>query len=82
MDRRAFITAVALGTLTSVRIGAAQSAKVYLIGILSVVANPDLAGPKPRSPYGIALLRGLADRGYAYGRDFVDPASVPRTSDC
>jgi putative tryptophan/tyrosine transport system substrate-binding protein len=71
MDRRTFIAGAALGTLTSVRVGPAQAAKVYLIGILSVVATPDLAGPKPRSPYGTALLRGFADRGYAYGRDFV-----------
>jgi putative ABC transport system substrate-binding protein len=72
MDRRAFIAGLACGTITSIRAAPARSApRVYRIGILSVVATGDLAGPKPPSPYGVALLRGLSDRGYAYGRDFV-----------
>ena len=31
----------------------------------------DMVGPKPRSPVVAALLRGLQELGYAYGKDFV-----------
>ncbi len=68
MDRRAFIGSLALGTLAGLRVARAQPArKVYRIGILSVLATSDLAGPQPRSPFGTALLRGLGERGYVYG---------------
>jgi putative ABC transport system substrate-binding protein len=72
MNRRAFIGSLALATLAAARVARAQPArKVYRIGVLSVLATADLAGPEPRSPFGTALLRGLAERGYVYGQDFV-----------
>ena len=72
MDRRAFIGSLALGTLAAPRVARAQPArKVYQIGILSVLATGDLAGPRPSSPFGTPLLRGLGERGYVYGQHFV-----------
>jgi putative ABC transport system substrate-binding protein len=72
MNRRAFIGSLALGTLAAPRLARAQPArKVYRIGILSVLTTSDMVGPQPRSPFGIALLRGLGERGYVYGQHFV-----------
>src|SRR5215211_3415619 len=44
---------------------------VYRIGILSTAAASDLAGPQPRSASALAFLRGMRERGYAYGEHFV-----------
>jgi ABC-type uncharacterized transport system substrate-binding protein len=71
-DRRAFVASLALAALGTMPATQAQTErKVYRIGIASVDTTGDFAGPNPRSPYGVALLRGLSDRGYIYGRDFV-----------
>jgi ABC-type uncharacterized transport system substrate-binding protein len=74
MDRRVFVGSfAALATMT--RLARAQpSPKVYRIGILSLQATSE--APRRRSTE--ALLRGLSDLGYVYGRDFVTEI---RTSD-
>ena len=72
MDRRAFLTAFALGTLSAPRIAPAQpTRKVYRIGILGSALASEGAGPNPRSPSAGALLSGLRELGYAYGEHFV-----------
>src|SRR5262245_30404873 len=58
-----------------------QAGKVYQIGVIvpaaGVTATSDLAGPNPRDQRVAALLRGLYDLGYAYGKDFVtEPRSA------
>ena len=46
--------------------------KVYRIGVIaSSHSVADAMGPSPRNPYVAALLRGLHDLGYVYGRDIV-----------
>src|SRR5215813_6772705 len=66
IDRRAFLGSLAtLATMSRVA-GAQPSSKVYRIGILSLGATPGVSGPS-----GKALLQGLKDLGYVYGRDFV-----------
>jgi len=56
-------------------VGVAQG-KVARIGILSFAgATAELTGPERRRPSTVALLRGLPELGYVYGRDFV---SEPR----
>jgi len=79
MDRRTFFGGLAALATTS-RVALAQpSRKVYRLGILSLGA--DASGPSGR-----ALLQGLNDLGYVYGRDFVSeirggggkPESFPR----
>ena len=72
MERRAFIASVAAGTFTAPRIARAQPArKVYRIGILGLGPASEVPGPRPRSPSTKALLQGLSELGYVYGRDFV-----------
>ena len=72
MDRRAFITTLALGTLSGAQVAPAQpTRKVYRIGILGSAMASDGAGPNPRSPSMDALLRGLRELGYVYGEHFV-----------
>ena len=72
MDRRTFISRLALGTLAVPRAGPAQPArKVARIGILALPETSDLVGPQPRSPVHNALLRGLRELGYVYGEHFV-----------
>src|SRR5262245_7411648 len=77
MDRRAFIVSLALGTLAEPRATSAQPVrKVARIGIISggptaPMVGP-LDGPEAREvPFTAALLRGLRELGYVYGRDFV-----------
>jgi putative tryptophan/tyrosine transport system substrate-binding protein len=75
MERRAFVWSLVLGTLASARVAASQAApRISRIGILGVGAASEYMGPQPRSPFTIALLRGLRERGYVYGEHFVtDP---------
>ena len=67
MDRRAFVGS--LGAFATIpRTAQAQpTRKMYRIGILSLQAT----SAAPRRPSTEALLRGLSDLGYVYGRDFV-----------
>jgi len=73
MDRRVFISSVALGALAVPRTARVQPArKVFRIGILSALQpTSDMVGPQPPSPFVIALLRGLRELGYVYGEHFV-----------
>src|SRR5262245_31793077 len=72
MDRRAFITTLALGTFAGPQVAPAQrTRKVYRIGILGSAMASEGAGPNPRSPSIDALLRGLRELGYVYGEHFV-----------
>jgi putative ABC transport system substrate-binding protein len=73
MDRRAFIGSVALGTLVRPRAGAAQLArKVARIGIVGFAGtSAEMSGPDPTRPSVKALVTGLRELGYVYGRDFV-----------
>ena len=72
MDRRMFLSSLALGTLVGPHVLRARAAgKLYRIGILSVRATSDLVGPQPRSPSINALLRGLRELGYVYGEHFL-----------
>src|SRR4029434_9518520 len=53
--------------------------KVYQIGVIqSSGATGNLVGPNPRGQTLVALLQGLRDLGYVYGRDFV---TVPRSAE-
>ena len=67
MDRRAFFGSLATFATMSRAAGAQTSGKVHRIGILSLQATSEA----PRRPSTEALLRGLSDLGYVYGRDFV-----------
>ena len=73
MDRRAFIGSLALGTLGRPRAVVAQPArKVARIGIVGFAGtDAEMIGPDPMRPSVKALLLGLRDHGYVYGRDFV-----------
>jgi putative ABC transport system substrate-binding protein len=72
IERRAFVGGIAIGALAAPRIALAQSArKPYRIGVLSLRPASELSGPRPRSKASQALLQGLVDLGYVYGRDFV-----------
>src|SRR5262245_66446303 len=49
-----------------------KNGKVYQVGVIATsLATNDVVGPNPPSPTVGALLRGLRDLGYVYGRDFV-----------
>lgn len=78
LKRRTWIAAAALGAAP--RIVAAQPArKVARIGILgNVMTSADMGGPRTRSIYINALLRGLSELGYVYGEHFV---TVARSSE-
>ena len=69
-DRRSFLAGLA-ALAASGTAGAQPTRKVYRIGILGNAATLDLTGPQPRSPTANALLRGLRELGYVYGRHFV-----------
>ena len=72
MDRRAFIGSLALGTLALPRAAPAQPArKVYRIGVLGLGETAGMVGPQPRGPFSNALVRGLRELGYVYGKHFV-----------
>ncbi len=72
MDRRTFIRSSALWAIAVTRATLAQSPrKIYRVGILGPFVGSDIVGPEPRSPFVSALLRGLRELGYVYGKDFV-----------
>jgi putative ABC transport system substrate-binding protein len=76
MDRRAFFGTLALTIIPLPGAAAGQPTRgVARIGILSSgEETSDLAGREPRSTRVQALLRGLSQLGYVYGRDFVTEA--------
>lgn len=73
MDRRGLIGALVLGILSGPRVTSGGAGrKVYRIGILnSSGKTSDLSGLQTRSRSLNALLSGLQELGYVYGRDFV-----------
>jgi putative ABC transport system substrate-binding protein len=73
VDRRAFLGDLTVGILAMPGLARAQSArKIARIGILSFSSRTaDMVGPQPRRPSTIAFLRGMRERGYTYGQDFV-----------
>ena len=72
MDRRAFIGSVALGALASRAASAQPARKVARIGIVGFAGTTsEMSGPEPTRPSVKALLQGLRELGYVYGRDFV-----------
>src|SRR4051794_2240983 len=64
MDRRAVVALLAATAATWPRTGLAQSTKVHRIGLLS--GGPPVADAGEE---GAALIRDLAARGYALGRN-------------
>src|SRR5262245_25039485 len=76
MDRRAFIGSAALGAVLRPRATGAQPArKVTRIGVLSFAGTgSELSGPEPTRPSVKALVQGLRELGYVYGRDYVTEA--------
>jgi putative ABC transport system substrate-binding protein len=52
-----------------------QAGKVRLVGMIATSGSTAIAaGPTPPAPPAAALLQGLRDLGYVYGRDFVTEA--------
>ena len=80
VDRRTFISSLALGTLVVPHAARVQPArKVARIGLLGVGAKTsDMVGPQPTATTTSALLRGLLELGYVYGEHFV---TEPRGSE-
>jgi len=76
MNRRAFIGGTALGSLLRSRAAGAQPArKAARIGLFGFAGTAqEMSGPEPTRPSVKALLQGLRDLGYVYGRDFVTEA--------
>ena len=73
MDRRTFGGALVLTTVGMTGIARAQpTRRVHRIGIIVSAGPPsELIGPEPQSTSVSALLRGLRELGYVYGRDFL-----------
>jgi ABC-type uncharacterized transport system substrate-binding protein len=79
VDRRRFLLTSLAGVVAAPLAARAQSQtkKIYQIGVIvGAGATDDLPGPNPRNQSVAALLRGLRDLGYVYGRDFV---TMPRS---
>jgi putative ABC transport system substrate-binding protein len=78
MSARLVIPVLLLALAAPLVAGAqSQTAKVFQSGVIQT-STGDLAGPNPRSRTLVALLHGLRDLGYVYGRDFV---TVPRSAE-
>jgi len=74
VDRRTFLVWVA--ALSPSRLAGAQPAhKIARVGVITAgFTSAEMKGPNPSSATVGALLRGLRDLGYEYGKDFVtDP---------
>jgi hypothetical protein len=73
MERRAFLGHLALGAIATPGAVLAQPARrVFRIGVMSArLSASEIAGPEPRDPHAVALLRGLRELGYVYGEHFV-----------
>src|SRR4029079_11115617 len=80
MDRRKVMGSIGIAALAWPVSARAQPArKVARIGIISVGGpTSDMTGSLPRNRSVRAFLRGMAELGYAYGRDFV---TEPRGTD-
>ncbi len=73
LDRRRFAGAIAGAALAWPMSARSQSArKVARIGVVVIGGTSDeMTGPLPRNRNVRQFLRGMAELGYAYGRDFV-----------
>ena len=76
MDRRAFLGSATAAFLAAPLAAGAQPAgptgKIWRIGVIGfATTTADMAGPDPPYPFVKALLDGLRERGYVYGRHFV-----------
>jgi putative ABC transport system substrate-binding protein len=79
VDRRRLLLLLAGVLVAPLAVGAqSQMGKIHRIGVIvGAGASNDLPGPNPRNPSVAALLHGLRDLGYVYGRDFVTrPRSI------
>ena len=79
LNRRNFVGAIGWAASGwSISAHAQSARKVARIGIISIGGpTADMAGPLPRNPNVRAFLRGMAELGYVYGRDFVtEPRGV------
>jgi putative ABC transport system substrate-binding protein len=76
LDRRRFLLTSLAATLAAPLAAEAQQRnRPYRIGILShSFATSELVGPHPQSPYAAALLQGMRELGYEYGKHFVTEA--------
>jgi ABC-type uncharacterized transport system substrate-binding protein len=73
----AVILAVSLLSTPRGVVAQSQAGKIHHIGVIVGAGAPsDLTGPNPPNQSVAALLRGLRDLGYVYGRDFV---TMPRS---
>ena len=78
MRRREFLALVGSAAVSPIA-APAQLAKVARIGIVSIGGSTaDMMGPLPPNRTVRAFLRGMAELGYVYGRDFV---TEPRGTD-
>ena len=82
MERRAFIGTLAGGILTEpLAAKAQQPGKVYRIGVLAYSpSTADSVGPEPKNLYVGALLRGLRELGYVYGKHYVTGLAGPKAN--
>jgi putative tryptophan/tyrosine transport system substrate-binding protein len=72
MDRRTFLWGLAGGLSALPAAEAQQGSKVYRIGVLGLgQVTSAMTGPQPQSRWVKALLDGLSERGYVYGKQFV-----------
>jgi putative ABC transport system substrate-binding protein len=74
VDRRRFLLTSLAGVLAGPLAAGAQQAarKIARIGIIVPVATTsEMIGSEPKSPAVSALLQGLRELGYVYGRNFV-----------
>lgn len=80
MDRRKIVASIGILPLAwSLSAGGQPARKVARIGIVSVGGSSDeMTGPLPRNRSVRAFLRGMAELGYVFGRDFV---TEPRGTD-
>ncbi|MGX4773535.1 ABC transporter substrate-binding protein [Bradyrhizobium guangdongense] len=76
MDRRSFVRSIGFATLTwPMAVRAETSRRPARLGIVSIGGpTADMTGPLPRNRTVRAFLRGMAELGYVFGRDFVTEA--------
>jgi putative ABC transport system substrate-binding protein len=78
MDRRRFLLTSMAGAFAVPRAEAQQSGKVFRIGMFGIQTTSAMVGSQPEATNWNALLRGLRDLGYVYGKHFV---TEPRGSE-
>ena len=72
MDRRRFTARLGFLALAASGVVRAEAThRVYRIGVLSTGVTSDMAGPMPTASSMQALLQGMQELGYVYGKHFV-----------